>query len=156
MIKKTVILILFILLCQLPGIIGSYLTASSIPVWYAGLNKPWFNPPNFLFGPVWFTLYVMMGVSLFMVWNTKSDMSKKTAVIVFSVQLLLNALWSIIFFGMRNPGLAFIEIILLWVFILLSIIKFYPVSRKASYILIPYLLWVSYASVLNFSIWRLN
>jgi len=156
MIKKTVILILFILLCQLPGIIGSYFTASSIPVWYAGLNKPWFNPPNFLFGPVWFTLYVMMGISLYIVWNTKSDMSKKSAVIIFSVQLVLNALWSVIFFGMKNPGLAFIEIILLWVFILLSIIKFYPVSRKASYILIPYLLWVSYASVLNFSIWRLN
>jgi tryptophan-rich sensory protein len=156
MIRKTVILILFILLCQLPGIIGSYFTVSSIPVWYAGLNKPWFNPPNFLFGPVWFTLYVMMGISLYMVWNANNNVSKKTAVIVFSVQLVLNALWSIIFFGMRNPGLAFIEIILLWVFILLSIIKFYHVSRKASYILIPYLLWVSYASVLNFSIWRLN
>jgi len=156
MIKKSIILMLFLLVCQLPGLIGSYFTVSSIPVWYAGLNKPWFNPPNFLFGPVWFMLYVMMGVSFFMIWNTAAEFQKKTAVIIFSIQLVLNALWSIIFFGMKNPGLAFFEIVVLWLFILLSIITFHPLSKKASYILIPYLLWVSYASVLNFAIWRLN
>jgi translocator protein len=156
MIKKSIILMLFLLICQLPGLIGSYFTVSAIPVWYAGLNKPWFNPPNYLFGPVWFMLYVMMGVSFFMIWNTAAEFQKKTAVIIFSIQLVLNALWSIIFFGMKNPGLAFFEIVVLWLFILLSIITFHPLSKKASYILIPYLLWVSYASVLNFAIWRLN
>lgn len=156
MIKKSAIFILFLIFCQLPGLIGSYFTVSAIPGWYSGLNKPWFNPPNYLFGPVWFALYILMGISLFLVWNSKSNINKGSSFIIFSIQLFLNAIWSIIFFGMKSPGLAFVEIVLLWLFILISIVKFYPISKPASYLLIPYLIWVSYASVLNFSIWRLN
>ena len=153
------ILILFssIIICQLAGIIGSVFTTSSIPGWYANINKPSFNPPNWVFAPVWTTLYLLMGISLYLIWrNGLSDKNVKIAFIVFIFQLVLNALWSILFFGLQSPFLAFIEIVFLWIAILISIILFFRISRIAAYLLIPYILWVSFASVLNFSIWRLN
>jgi benzodiazapine receptor len=119
------------------------------------LNKPFFNPPHWLFGPVWITLYLLMGISLYLIWNNDGKDSK-SALIVFSIQLGLNTLWSLLFFGLKNPLLAFIEIILLWLFIVLTILFFYQKSKTASFLLIPYLLWVSFASVLNFSIFYLN
>jgi tryptophan-rich sensory protein len=119
------------------------------------LNKPSFSPPNYLFAPVWTALYILMGIALYLVWINGYKKHKK-AIIVFGIQLGLNLLWSILFFGMRNPLLAFIEILLLWSFIVYTIILFYKTSKTAAYLLTPYILWVSFASVLNFFIFYLN
>jgi benzodiazapine receptor len=148
-------LIFSIVICQLAGVIGSFFTVSSVSTWYVTLNKPFFNPPSWLFGPVWITLYFLMGISLYLIWNNV-DKDTKSARIVFFVQLGLNTLWSLLFFGLKSPFLAFIEIIVLWLFILLNILFFYQKSKAASYLLIPYFVWVSFASVLNFSIFYLN
>ena len=151
-------LIFSILICQTAGIIGSLFTTSSISSWYSTINKPSFNPPNWIFGPVWITLYIMMGISLYLVWQ-KSDLSGisvKRALILFGIQLALNSLWSIIFFGLHSPMAAFFEIVVLWVFILLTILEFWKISHLAGWLLVPYLFWVTFASILNFSIWRLN
>ena len=145
-----------IIICQLAGIIGAVFTTPSISGWYAGLNKPFFNPPNWLFGPVWTLLYLLMGIALYVIWNQKDGVETKTALIFFAVQLGLNTLWSIIFFGMRLPSVAFIEILILLLFIILTIVKFFPISKASAYLLIPYLLWVSFASLLNFYIIKLN
>ncbi|MBW2971904.1 tryptophan-rich sensory protein [Candidatus Woesearchaeota archaeon] len=143
-----------IVICQLAGIIGSLFTASSIGSWYSALNKPSFNPPNWVFGPVWITLYTMMGISLYLVWRSGS---RDWLVLgVFGLQLVLNTLWSILFFGMHAPGWAFVEIVVLWASIVATIVVFFGVSRTASYLLIPYALWVSFAALLNFMLWRLN
>lgn len=150
-------LMLFIAVCQLAGLIGTIFTFDAIPTWYATLNKPFFNPPNYLFGPVWTVLYTLMGISAYLIYREgtkKKDV--KEALNIFWIQLILNSLWSIIFFGMKNPSLAFVEIIFMWVAILVTIIKFYKVSKTAAYLLIPYLLWVSFASILNLSIVLLN
>jgi len=146
-----------IIVCQLAGFIGSVFTFSSIPTWYAALEKPFFNPPNWVFSPVWITLFVLMGVSLYLVWSkgVKAE-GVKTALTLFGVQLALNALWSIIFFGLKSPLYAFIEIVILWAVILVTILKFYRISKTASYLLIPYIAWVSFAAVLNFSIFLMN
>lgn len=143
---------------QLAGIIGSVFTASSIPRWYSlSLVKPSFNPPSWIFGPVWTILFLMMGVALFLVWKRGVERKDvRIALYVFSVQIILNTLWSIIFFGFKNPGLAFIEIIFLWTSILLNIIVFSKVSKIASWLLVPYIAWVSFAGYLNYSIWILN
>ena len=148
-------LLVALIVCQLAGAIGSIFTASKIPSWYAGLVRPVFSPPNWIFGPVWTTLYLLMGFALYIVWTSESP-KKKTALTVFGIQLFLNALWSFLFFGLQNPFFAFLEIILLWVSILLSMIFFYPIAKKAMWLLVPYILWVSFASVLNFAIWQLN
>jgi len=153
------ILILFssIIICQLAGVIGSLFTTPSIPRWYANINKPSFNPPSWVFAPVWTTLYLLMGISLFLVWRTGlNEKEVKIAVAVFVFQLVLNSLWSFLFFGLQSPFAAFIEILFLWIAILASIILFLRISWVAGVLLIPYLLWVSFASILNFAIWRLN
>jgi len=149
-------LIVSLIICQLAGVIGSLFTASSIPTWYAALNKPSFNPPNWIFAPVWIFLYILMGISFYLIWR-KSDIPNFGLLMsVFIFQLVLNAFWTIIFFGLKSPLYAFIEIVVLWVSILYCIITFYRVSKTASVLLIPYLLWVSFAAVLNFSLWKLN
>lgn len=148
-------LVVSVVICLGAGFIGSFSTASNIPVWYSGLVKPSFNPPNWLFGPVWTVLYIMMGVSFFLVWKSTAE-KKTSAILVFIVQLMLNTLWTLIFFGMKQVFLAFIEIAILWLLILLTIILFMRISRTAAYLLLPYLLWVSFASVLNFMIYKLN
>ena len=135
--------------------IGSFFTFGAVPNWYSTLVKPSFNPPNWIFGPVWTVLYILMGISLFLVWTSKSQ-NKTLAYWAFGIQLALNALWSILFFGMQNPLAAFIEIILLWIAIFATILLFYKISRTSSYLLIPYFLWVSFASLLNFMIVILN
>lgn len=149
--------LIFVLISQLAGVVGSFFTASKIPSWYATLNKPSFNPPGWIFGPVWITLYTMMGIASYLVWQKRGDTSlAKISLVVFFVHLVFNALWSIIFFGLQNPMLAFFEIVVLWMMIVSLIIMFYQIDKRAAYLLIPYLLWVSFASVLNFFIWRLN
>jgi len=149
-------LIVSLVLCQLAGVIGSFFTVNSIPVWYASLNKPSFNPPGWIFGPVWITLYILMGISFYLIWMKKDKINFKLLSSLFFTQLTLNSLWTIIFFGLHSPFFAFIEIIILWIMILLCIILFYKVSKVSSYLLIPYLLWVSFASILNFFLWKLN
>jgi benzodiazapine receptor len=150
-------LVISILLCQVAGMIGGFFTASSVNTWYDTLTKPSFNPPNWLFSPVWITLYVLMGVALFIVWKHGIQTAGvKIAVYLFGVQLVLNTLWSFLFFGLKMPLLAFIEIVILWGFILVTLLKFRTLSKLAGFLLIPYLLWVSFAAVLNFSLWYLN
>lgn len=150
-------LIISLVICQLAGIIGTIFTYGSITTWYAELNKPSFNPPDWLFGPVWIMLYILMGISLFIVW--KEDLKNrdvKTAFIIFMIQLFFNASWTFIFFGARSISGGLIIIILLWVLILITILKFMKISRIAGMLLLPYLLWVSFATVLNFYILKLN
>jgi tryptophan-rich sensory protein len=124
--------------------------------WYAGLNKPSWNPPGWVFGPVWSLLYAMMAVSAWLVWQRGGFAAQRRPLGLFMVQLALNALWTPLFFGLRQPGLAFAEIILLWVAIAATIFAFWPVSRAAAWLLTPYLAWVSFAAVLNGTLWRLN
>lgn len=154
---KFIRLIVSIMVCQLAGIIGSFFTVPSVNSWYNTLNQPTFNPPSWIFAPVWTTLYLLMGISLYIVWNKGSNKKiQKRALYVFGIQLMLNTLWSILFFGLRSPPFAFIEILFLWSAIVLSIIYFYRISRYAAYLLIPYLLWVSFAAILNLSYVLLN
>ncbi|MFH1211580.1 MAG: TspO/MBR family protein [Candidatus Woesearchaeota archaeon] len=150
-------LIASILICQLAGFIGSFFTASSVSTWFQTLNKPFFNPPSWLFAPVWISLYLLMGISLYIVWN-KGVKSKetKTAVTLFGVQLALNTLWSILFFGLKSPLFAFIEIMILWAMIVLTIRCFCRISKTAAYLLVPYIIWVTFAAALNFAIYFLN
>ena len=146
-----------IVLCEAAGIIGSIFTSSSIPTWYATLLRPAFGPPNWVFGPVWTTLFALMGIALYLVLQKGIRHKRvKTAVGIFGIQLFLNILWSLFFFGMKNPGAAFGEIIVLWLFIAASIVSFYKISKPAAYLLLPYILWVSFAAYLNYSIWILN
>lgn len=150
-------LVVAIVVCQGAGIVGSLFTTPSIQTWYASLVKPSFNPPNWLFGPVWTLLFLLMGVSAFIIWSKglKSD-EVKIALVVFGIQLLLNIVWSVLFFGLHMPLAAFVEIIFLWLSILATIIYFLPISALAAWLLAPYILWVSFASILNFYLWRLN
>ena len=155
--KKTFDLILAVLICQGMGLIGSLFTTPAITSWYAGLIKPSFNPPNWIFAPAWILLYTLMGIAAFLIWNRRNGKKKiKTALVLFSVQLVLNSLWSIIFFGLHLPQYAFLEILVLWFFILLTLLSFYKISKPAGLLLLPYILWVSFATILNLSIMILN
>jgi len=149
-------LIASIILCQLAGFLGSLFTIPAIPTWYKTLNKPFFNPPNWIFSPVWISLFFLMGISLFLVWRRQSHSQFKTALFFFFIQLILNILWSVTFFGLRSPLLGLIDIILLWIAILLTILNFLKVSKIGGLLLVPYLIWVSFATLLNFSLWILN
>jgi len=156
-INDIVKLVVCIVICQLAGALGSIFTFSSIPSWYATLAKPSFNPPGWVFGPVWGTLYTMMGVAAWLIWRKGvSTPGVRSALILFALQLALNAAWSPIFFGARQILWAFVVIVALWVAILLTTVAFWRHSRPAAVLLMPYLAWVSFASVLNFTLWRLN
>ncbi len=150
-------LIISLVLVQLVGITSSFSTRSSVSTWYVELVKPSFNPPGWVFGPVWTILYLMIGISLFLVWNKKKSLkTRKKAYWIFAIQLVLNWLWSIVFFGMQSPGLALLVIFSLWIFIILNLVFFYKISKTAGWLLVPYWFWVSFASVLNLAIWWLN
>jgi tryptophan-rich sensory protein len=149
-------LVVSIILCQLAGFLGSLFTTPAIPTWYTTLHKPSFTPPNWIFGPVWISLFVLMGISLFMVWRHQDHSQFKIAFIFFFVQLILNVLWSAAFFGLKSPLLGLIDIVLLWIAILVTIKTFFKVSKTAGLLLLPYILWVSFAILLNFSLWILN
>jgi translocator protein len=150
-------LIVSILLPLLVGGLSGYFTSPDIQGWYATVNKPSFNPPNWIFAPVWTTLYILMGISLFLVWKSESDKAvKQTAFILFIVQLTLNFFWSIIFFRLQQPGWAFVEIIAMWLAILFTILWFGKISSLAAWLLVPYICWISFASVLNYAIYKLN
>jgi benzodiazapine receptor len=149
-------LVASLVLCQLAGFLGSLFTTPAIPTWYRALRKPFFTPPNWLFSPAWISLYALMGISLFFVWRRSDHPRFKPALIFFFIQLILNILWSVAFFGLRSPLLGLMDIILLWIAILFTILNFFKVSKFAGVLLIPYLLWVGFATVLNFSLWILN
>ena len=148
----------FIIAITIPLLIGfssSFFTVSEIGSWYQTIEKPSWNPPNWIFGPVWTTLYVLMGISLFLVWKS-SALHKRSAIILFSLQIVLNFFWSFIFFKQHQIGLAFAEILALWSMILLNIFAFGRINKLAAWLLVPYISWVSFAAILNFTIWQLN
>lgn len=155
--RKTGLLITSVAVAEAVGIVGSFFTAPAVSQWYQYLNKPSFSPPNYLFAPVWITLYALMGIALYLVVRDGWDREgAKTASVVYGIQLALNAIWSVIFFGLRSPFWGLIDIGLLWISIMLLIPMFYKLNKAAACLLIPYLLWVSFAAALNFSIWQLN
>lgn len=142
---------------ELVGLLGSIFTSPAIPGWYAGLIKPAIAPPNWIFAPVWTILFFLMGYAVFLVWRRGlSQRGVPYALIVFCVQLACNLAWSYLFFGLQSPGAAFAEILVLWIAIFWTLAAFSKISRKAAYLLVPYLAWVSFAAYLNFLIWRLN
>jgi benzodiazapine receptor len=138
------------------GAIAGIFTAEAVPGWYKTLNQPPFNPPNWVFGPVWTTLYILMGISLFLIWKQRASRKRNQAIFIFFLQLAFNFGWSFIFFYFNLIGFALIEIILLWISIVLMLVLFYKVKPLAAYINIPYLLWVSFATILNASYYYLN
>ncbi|MEK7592245.1 MAG: TspO/MBR family protein [Patescibacteria group bacterium] len=150
-------LIVSIVVCELVGILSTPFTLAAIPGWYASLIKPPFSPPNWVFGPVWTILYLMMGVSFYCIWQLGSKKKKaKVALYYFGAQLGLNFLWSIAFFGLRSPVLGLVTIVALLTLIILTMKHFSPLSRVAFYLLVPYLLWVTFAAVLNWAVLILN
>ena len=144
-------LIISLALPQLAGLIGSIFTVSAIPTWYATLVKPGFSPPNWLFGPTWILLYILMGVSIYLIWQKiEEDKQVKTAFGLFWIHLFFNASWSLVFFGLESPGLAFLNIIIIWLLLIVLIFKFWPINKWSTYLLIPYFVWVSFAGILNY------
>ena len=158
--RKLLRLAFFIFLPLAVGVIASIFTADSISNWYAYLNKPSFSPSNFIFGPVWTTLYTLMGISAYMVWtkskSKKASKNVKSSLNIFYAQLFFNFIWSFLFFGLQNPLLALVDIILLWALVFMMITRFYTVNKYAGLLQIPYLLWISFATILNASILFLN
>jgi tryptophan-rich sensory protein len=169
-----------IIICELAGVVGSIFTVQEINKWYSILKKPSFNPPSWIFAPVWTTIFVLMGIALYLVWDKKfaiknelkfkqkkpiNKLSKKflngrwqkaNIILIFAVQLILNVFWSVIFFGAHATGWAFFELLMLWVAVVFTIINFYRVSKISAWLLAPYILWISFAGILNFAIWILN
>lgn len=180
--KKNNLVKLFtsIIICELAGVVGAIFTTPEINGWYKGLNKPFFNPPSWIFGPAWTTIFILLGISLYLVWIKKwipqnkvnfrgkklrnklsqkllsGSWQKANIIIIFWIQIFLNILWSVIFFGFHSPGVAFFELLMLWFAIIFLIINFYRVSKTAGWLLLPYILWVSFAGILNLFIWILN
>jgi translocator protein len=178
--NKAIKFLASIIICELAGAVGAIFTTPSVAAWYKNLNKPSFNPPNWIFAPVWTTLFILMGISLYLVWsknwNVKNELKiknkkpwnslskkflsgswrKANIILIFSLQLVLNVLWSAIFFGAHSPAVAFFELLMLWFAIIFTIVNFYRVSKTAALLLLPYILWVSFAGVLNYFLWVLN
>lgn len=145
-----------IAVCFAAAAVGSLYTTPAIPVWYAALRKPAWTPPAWLFGPVWTLLYVAMATAAWLVWREQGFRGARLALALFAVQLTLNALWSVIFFGWRSPGWGLVEILCLWAAIFATMLCFWRVSHTAAWLIWVYLLWVTFAAFLNLSIWRLN
>ena len=150
-------IIVGVLLCEGVGLLAAWATQTSVTTWYPTLTKPGFTPPDWLFGPVWTVLYAMMGVAAALVWQRRTeDTTSQSALVLFGVQLLLNGGWSFAFFGARSPGLGLIVIVALWGALAWTTERFFRVRAAAGWLLVPYLLWVTYAGALNLSIWLLN
>jgi tryptophan-rich sensory protein len=146
-----------IIICLGVGSLSGYLTGSEMNTWFRTIQKPDWNPPGFLFGPVWTLLYLMMGIALWIVWKSEvTKLKKNIAILFFSIQLIFNFLWSIIFFKYHSPFYALLDIILLWLTIIITMFLFRPISKRAFYLLIPYICWVTFATALNYAIWQLN
>ncbi|MFC1911931.1 TspO/MBR family protein [Chloroflexota bacterium] len=150
-------LLISIIVCQCAGIIGSIFTTPAISTWYVTLQKPVFTPPNWLFAPAWVTLYLLMGVAASIIWHKGlGDRKARLALIIFLVQLVLNVLWSVVFFGLESPLFGMMTILVLWMAILLTILHFFKISTPAGVLLLPYIGWVTFAAILNISIFILN
>ncbi len=153
-------LIIALIIPQLAGFLGSIANFTSLDTWYEGIVKPSFNPPNWIFGPVWTILFLLMGIALYLIWQKKPrwgiDKKVSFALLVFYTQLGFNVIWSYLFFGLQNPLFAFGEILVLWTAIALNIILFWRIDKRAGLLLIPYILWVSFAVLLNYAIFMLN
>lgn len=155
--RDTVKLVVSLAVCQIAGVLGSLFTSPSIATWYVSLKKPVFTPPNWVFAPVWLTLFVLMGVAAFLVWRKGLRNSQpRRALTIFGVQLAFNIAWSGVFFSLQSPLAGLVVIIVLWVAILVTILSFLKVSRPAGLLLVPYIVWVSAATVLNASIVIMN
>jgi tryptophan-rich sensory protein len=156
--KNILILIGFIVISEVAGVVGSFFTTPAITSWYSTLEKPLFNPPNWVFAPVWTILFLLMGIAAYLVYTKVEIIEpiRKSAISMFSLQLVLNILWSILFFGQHSTFFALLEIIILWVAILYTIILFFRISKTAGWIMLPYILWVTFATYLNFQLWFLN
>lgn len=154
--KQATALVVILIICFAAAGLGSVATTPNIPTWFATLAKPSWNPPNWLFGPVWTVLYICMAVAAWLVWRQGGWGQAHWPLTLFSVQLALNAAWSWIFFGFHMPGAAFVEVLILLAAIAATAVAFWPKSKAAAILMSPYLLWVAFASVLNFTIWRLN
>ena len=155
--NNTIWLFFFIFLCLILGNgLGGYFTFVSVETWYQTLNKPNFNPPDWIFAPVWTILYILMGISIWLIWKSKVSKIRSLAIKLFWIQLFLNVLWTYLFFGIQNITLGLIEIFFLIFFIFLNIIYFYRINKIASYLLVPYIIWVLYASILTYNFWVLN
>ena len=154
--NNTLKAVLSISLCFVLGSSGGLITINEIPGWYAALQKPSFNPPNWLFGPVWTALYIMMGVAFYLVWRNPPSAGRKKALRAFLVQFALNCAWTPVFFSLHQLGAALVVIVLMWLAILRTIFLFAPFSKTASWLLVPYISWVSFATLLNAAIWWLN
>lgn len=154
--RRVLGLMVFVFLCFGVAALGSIATAPNIPNWYAGLVKPSWTPPNWIFGPVWSALYFCMAVAAWLVWQRGGLLRARAPLILFGVQLGLNLLWSWIFFGLKMPGVAFLEVVLLWAAIAATILAFWQRSTTAAILMTPYLIWVTFAGALNSAIWRLN
>ena len=149
-------LAIFIAICLGAGALGAIATTPEIAGWYRTIAKPSWNPPDWIFGPVWTTLYILMAIAAWLVWRPAGFAAASTPLTLFAVQLMLNMAWSWVFFSLHQPGWAFGEIILLWLAIAATTVAFFRSSKIAGYLMLPYLAWVSFAAVLNFTIWRLN
>jgi benzodiazapine receptor len=155
-IRQAVGLALFAVACFAVAGVGSLFTRPAIEGWYAALRKPLWTPPNWIFGPVWSALYLSMAIAAWLVWRRAGFAGARLPLTLFALQLVLNLAWTGVFFGLRMPRAAFAEIVLLWLFILATTAAFWPLSRAAAWLMVPYLLWVTYAATLNYGIWRLN
>lgn len=157
MVKNKLALFVSVAMSELAGLISSLFTTQSIPTWYVNITKPLLTPPGWLFGPVWVVLYAMMGTAAYLVWEKGLHKKEvRIALVMFIVQLAFNSAWSLLFFGLQSPGWALIDITLLWFVILATIVLFMRVSRVAAWLLVPYILWVTFAASLNYSIWVMN
>lgn len=156
MAKKILTLFIFIVIAQSAGVIGSIFTAPKIETWYVFLEKPFFAPPNWLFAPAWIILYTLMGIAAFLIWQKRQTFRARSALFFYAGQILLNVLWSVVFFGLQNPFLGFLIIIVLWLLIAATMVKFWKVERTAGLLFVPYILWVTFAAALNLAIWQLN
>lgn len=155
--RNLIALVIAIAAPLIVGGLSSISTVSSIPTWYRTLNKPSWNPPDWVFGPAWTLLYILMGIAAWLVWRVGWDKpAVRTALAVFAAQLVLNGLWSVLFFGLRSPGIALAEIVVLWCLIVATAVLFFRLDTRAGLLLMPYLAWVTFASGLNLSIWSLN
>lgn len=160
-------LVISLAIPQLAGLAGAFFTGSAITTWYAGLQKPSFSPPNWVFGPIWILLYLLMGVSIYLIWQRYSGNKylsikalgregAKGAFWIFWIHLVFNAAWTPVFFGLKNPGLALADIIVIWLLVIVLIGKFWKLDKRASLLMVPYFVWVSFAGALNYFLWYLN
>lgn len=150
-------LVAAVLACNVIGSLGSLVTVTGPGSWYAALEKPFFSPPGWVFAPVWITLFTLMGIALYLIWECGTDKREvRIALALFGVQFFFNVLWSFLFFGLRSPILGLVDIVILWILIAATILAFYRVRRSAAWLLVPYICWVTLATAVNYGVWALN